>query len=219
MAEPARDILPLRQIVLPLENPMNTRRQFLFTALAAGAALHVTPVPAATEKKKPVQKAVQKPFKVDPKYAPQLVPYMSKYQRGTIVIDTKKRFLYLVQGPGLARRYGVGVGRDALAWSGTATIDVKKEWPSWTPTQEMIQRDPKKYARYKDGMPGGPNNPLGARALYLFDKGWDTFYRIHGTTQPESIGQAVSNGCIRMINEHVIDLYDRVPVGTTVVVL
>ena len=158
-------------------------------------------------------------FKVNPKYAPQIVAYPNRYKRGTIVIDTRKRFLYLVLTPVTARRYGVGVGRDALAWSGTATIDAKKEWPSWRPTDEMIAREPGKYAKYRNGMPGGPKNPLGARALYLFDNGYDTFYRIHGTTAPQTIGRAVSNGCIRMINEHVIDLYNRVPLGTTVVVL
>ncbi len=163
--------------------------------------------------------AAKKPFVVDKKYVPQRVLYFSKYKKGTIVIDTAKRFLYLVESPISARRYGVGVGRDALAWSGTATIDVKKEWPGWRPTDEMIAREPGKYAKYRDGMPGGPTNPLGSRALYLFDKGYDTFYRIHGTTQPQTIGTAASNGCIRMINEHVEDLYNRVPIGTTVVVL
>lgn len=164
-------------------------------------------------------RAASKAFKVNPKYAPQLVVYPTRYRRGTIVIDTRKRFLYLIQTPMMARRYGVGVGRDALAWSGTAIIGAKKEWPGWRPTDEMIEREPHKYAKYRDGMPGGPNNPLGARALYLFDNGYDTFYRIHGTTNPESIGTASSNGCIRMVNEHVIDLYRRVPIGTTVVVL
>jgi lipoprotein-anchoring transpeptidase ErfK/SrfK len=163
--------------------------------------------------------AASKPFVVDKKHVPQRVLYSSKYKKGTIVIDTAKRFLYLVESPISARRYGVGVGRDALAWSGTATIDVKKEWPGWRPTDEMIAREPGKYAKYRDGMPGGPTNPLGSRALYLFDKGYDTFYRIHGTTQPQTIGTAASNGCIRMINEHVEDLYNRVPIGTTVVVL
>ncbi|MGB7286718.1 MAG: L,D-transpeptidase [Salaquimonas sp.] len=158
-------------------------------------------------------------FVVDKKYRPQRVLYSSKYKKGTIVVDTRKRFLYLIESPVSARRYGVGVGRDALAWSGTATIDVKKEWPGWRPTDEMIAREPGKYAKYKDGMPGGPKNPLGSRALYLFDKGYDTFYRIHGTTNPKSIGTAASNGCIRMVNEHVEDLYQRVPIGTTVVVL
>lgn len=163
--------------------------------------------------------AAKKGYTVDKKYWPQRVMYSSRYSKGTIVIDTGKRFLYLIESPVSARRYGVGVGRDALSWSGTATIDVKKEWPSWRPTDEMIQREPQKYARYKNGMPGGPKNPLGSRALYLFQNGYDTFYRIHGTTNPKSIGTASSNGCIRMVNEHVEDLYRRVPIGTTVVVL
>ena len=191
------------------------RRGFVFGGLAAGLAGWAGlrfPDPAMA-----AQSAAA--FKVDPKYAPQIVAYPNRYKRGTIVIDTRKRFLYLVLTPVTARRYGVGVGRDALAWSGTATIDAKKEWPSWRPTDEMIAREPGKYAKYKNGMPGGPKNPLGARALYLFDKGYDTFYRIHGTTAPQTIGRAVSNGCIRMVNEHVIDLYNRVPLGTTVVVL
>ena len=191
------------------------RRGFVLSGLAAGlagcAGFGFSGAAAAAQAKKA--------FKVDPKYAPQIVAYPNRHKRGTIVIDTRKRFLYLVLSPVTARRYGVGVGRDALAWSGTATIDAKKEWPGWRPTDEMIAREPGKYAKYRDGMPGGPTNPLGARALYLFDKGYDTFYRIHGTTAPQTIGRAVSNGCIRMINEHVIDLYDRVPLGTTVVVL
>lgn len=176
----------------------------------AGAAQTAISIPAFAASKK---------FVVDKKYRPQRVLYSSKYKKGTIVVDTRKRFLYLVESPVSARRYGVGVGRDALAWSGTATIDVKKEWPGWRPTDEMIAREPGKYAKYKDGMPGGPKNPLGSRALYLFDKGYDTFYRIHGTTNPKSIGTAASNGCIRMVNEHVEDLYKRVPIGTKVVVL
>lgn len=163
--------------------------------------------------------AASKGFQVAKKYQPQRVFYSSKYKKGTIVVDTRKRFLYLVESRVSARRYGVGVGRQALAWSGTATIDVKKEWPSWRPTDEMIAREPGKYAKYKNGMPGGPRNPLGSRALYLFDKGYDTFYRIHGTTNPKSIGTASSNGCIRMINAHVEDLYRRTPIGTKVVVL
>ncbi len=192
--------------------------------LAGSAVPSVFSDPAFAAKKKKqvkqvVKKAKAKPFVVDPKYAPQRVAYTSRYKKGTIVVETSKRFLYLVETPFTARRYGVGVGRDALAWSGTATIDVKKEWPGWRPTDEMIEREPGKYAQYKDGMPGGPTNPLGSRALYLFDKGYDTFYRIHGTTQPQTIGTAASNGCIRMVNAHVEDLYSRVPIGTTVVVM
>lgn len=156
---------------------------------------------------------------VDPKYLPQTVKFRTRERTGTIVVDTDQRFLYLVLGWGKARRYGVGVGQDALSWSGSAKIGKKAEWPKWTPTNEMIAREPGKFAQYKNGMAGGLDNPLGARALYLHQGRNDTYFRIHGTTAPESIGTASSNGCIRMINEHVMDLYERVPVGTKVVVL
>ncbi|RNC95953.1 MAG: L,D-transpeptidase [Oricola sp.] len=155
---------------------------------------------------------------LDPKFLPQNVR-MSGYAPGTIIIDPRNHFLYLQQGGGQARRYGVGVGRAGLAFKGSAVIGRKAEWPRWTPTQNMIRREPEKYARYAGGVPGGPNNPLGARALYLYRNGRDTLYRIHGTNQPQSIGQSVSNGCIRMINDHVVDLYERVPLGAKVVVL
>jgi len=113
----------------------------------------------------------------------------------------------------------VGVGKAGLAFKGEAVIKWKAKWPSWTPTANMIRREPGKYARFAGGVPGGPKNPLGARALYLFKGNVDTYYRFHGTTQPWSIGNSVSNGCIRLVNEHAIDLYDRVPMGTKVVVL
>ena len=135
------------------------------------------------------------------------------------MVDPRNHFLYLVERGGKARRYGVGVGKAGRAFRGGATIARKAKWPRWTPTQNMIRREPHKYARFAEGVAGGPNNPLGARALYLYRGGRDTFYRIHGTTQPSSIGRSVSNGCIRMINDHVIDLYNRVPVGARVVVL
>lgn len=159
------------------------------------------------------------PFVLDSKYMPQIVAFPAEHPAGTVVIDPRNRFLYLVQGDGTALRYGVGVGKAGLAWSGTAEIARKAKWPSWTPTPNMIKRDPKKYARYAGGVPGGPNNPLGARALYLYRNGRDTFYRIHGTNEPWTIGKAVSNGCIRMLNEHVLDLYERVSTGAKVVVL
>jgi lipoprotein-anchoring transpeptidase ErfK/SrfK len=158
------------------------------------------------------------PFSVDPAYLPQLVEFPSVFADGTVVVDTAARFLYLVGETGSARRYGIGVGKAGLAWSGTAQVGRKAKWPSWTPTDNMIRRAPQKYARYANGLPGGPNNPLGSRALYLYRQGRDTYYRIHGTTEPWTIGKAVSNGCIRMINEHVEDLYERVPLGATVVV-
>ena len=155
---------------------------------------------------------------VDPKYLPQMVEF-SGYDVGTIVVDPANFFLYLVETPTTARRYGVRVGRAGLAWKGEAIIERKAEWPHWTPTPNMIRREPEKYAKYADGMEGGPNNPLGARALYLYRNGRDTYYRIHGTNQPWTIGKAVSNGCIGLTNEYVEDLYDRVPTGTTVIVL
>lgn len=138
---------------------------------------------------------------------------------GTIVVDPKNHFLYLVQEGGKALRYGVGVGRDGMAWSGTAQVQTKREWPRWTPTKDMIAREPKKYTKWADGMAGGTQNPLGARALYLFKNGRDTLYRIHGTNEPWSIGESMSSGCIRMMNQDVIDLYRRIPAGTKVVVL
>jgi len=137
---------------------------------------------------------------------------------GTIVIKTGERALYLVEGEGRAIKYGVAVGKAGFAWSGTARIGHKVEWPTWTPPEEMIDRRPE-LAEYAEGMPGGPDNPLGARALYLYQGNRDTLYRIHGTNEPWSIGTAASSGCIRMLNEEVIDLYDRVKIGTRVIVL
>ena len=136
---------------------------------------------------------------------------------GTIVVDPGKRHLYLVMENGRAMRYGVGVGREGFGWSGAATIKRKAKWPTWTPPKEMQERDPQ-ARKFANGMPGGPTNPLGARALYLYQGNRDTLYRIHGTNEPQSIGRAVSSGCIRLLNADVIDLYDRVPIGTRVVV-
>lgn len=138
---------------------------------------------------------------------------------GTLVVDPKNRFLYLVRENGKALRYGVGVGREGMEFSGTAEVAYKRAWPRWTPTKDMIAREPGRYAKWAGGMEGGETNPLGARALYLFKGGKDTFYRIHGTNEPWSIGEAVSSGCIRMMNQDVIDLYGRVPDGAKVVVL
>jgi lipoprotein-anchoring transpeptidase ErfK/SrfK len=137
---------------------------------------------------------------------------------GTIVVDTRARYLYLVEADGKSMRYGIGVGREGFAWAGTATIKSKQRWPRWVPPREMVERDP--AARpYAGGMPGGIENPLGARALYLFDGNRDTLFRLHGTNDPGSIGKAMSSGCVRLINQDVIDLYERVPLGTKVVVL
>jgi lipoprotein-anchoring transpeptidase ErfK/SrfK len=141
----------------------------------------------------------------------QIVDYRTNEAAGTIVIDTPNTYLYFVLGNGRALRYGIGVGREGFAWSGTQTITRKAEWPDWTPPEEMVQRQPY-LPRF---VAGGPGNPLGARAMYL----GGTVYRIHGTNQPQTIGGRVSSGCIRMVNEDVIDLYGRASVGTKVVVL
>jgi lipoprotein-anchoring transpeptidase ErfK/SrfK len=148
---------------------------------------------------------------IDPRFERQRVAYHGKEAPGTIVIDSKQRFLYLVEEGGMATRYGVGVGRDGFGWSGVKTVSAMKEWPDWRPPEEMLKRRPD-LPRY---MAGGPDNPLGARAMYL----GDSLYRIHGSNEPHTIGQAVSSGCFRMRNEDVIDLYARVKVGTKVVVL
>ena len=152
------------------------------------------------------------------------VPYDTAEAPGTLVVDPQSRYLYLVQEGGWATRYGVGVGRSGFGWSGIATIGDKQEWPDWYPPREMLARQPELLDHMSDlqggiGMPGGPGNPLGARALYLWQGRKDTLYRIHGTVEPWTIGTRVSSGCIRMINQDVIDLYDQTALGTRVVVL
>lgn len=186
---------------------MISRRRFLATTAALStSALLPQRVMAAGE--------------FDP--TPQMVSIKKQFTPGQMLILPRSYYLYLVTEPRKAMRYGVGVGKAGLEFTGTATIDVKKEWPTWRPTNEMIQRSPRTYSKFVNNsyvQPGGPDNPLGARALYLFQGGVDTYFRIHGTTAPESIGQSLSNGCIRMLNEHVTDLYERVPIGTVVTVL
>ena len=155
----------------------------------------------------------------DPSLLRQEVAFSGPYKPGTIVVNIAQRRLYLVETGGRAMRYAVGVGRaEALNFQGNAIIGRKAEWPNWTPTATMISAIPR-YAAYAGGMPGGIDNPLGARALYLYRDGQDTHFRLHGTTEPDTIGTAVSSGCIRLVNQDVIDLYKRVPVGTQVVVL
>jgi len=149
------------------------------------------------------------------RYIRHIVDYPRKEQPGTILVDTESRYLYYVLPGGKAIRYGVAVGEEALAFSGVATVGRVAEWPDWIPTPEIQAR----LGPYPARVPGGPANPLGARALYLYQGNKDTLYRIHGTNQPEYIGQAISSGCIRMTNADVIDLFDRVKPGTTVVVL
>ena len=153
------------------------------------------------------------------KYAPREVYYPSDEKPGTIIINTRRRYLYLILGNDRAMRYGIGVGRAGFQWSGTAYVGAKRKWPDWYPPREMIEREWRKYKRrLPEKMKGGPKNPLGARAIYLFKNGRDTLYRIHGTNQPWSIGRAVSSGCIRMRNEDVVALYEKVRKGAKVIV-
>ncbi len=147
--------------------------------------------------------------KMDQKFLRQQVRYFGQEPAGAIVIDANAKFLYFVQPNGLAMRYGIAVGKEGHAWTGNSRMQWKQKWPTWTPPAEMIERHPE-YAKYAEGLEGSPANPLGARAMYLFKDGKDTLYRIHGTNKPHSIGKAASSGCFRMINQDVIDLYDRV---------
>lgn len=158
---------------------------------------------------------------VDPGYltggnARQTVPYNGPDAPGTIVVDPHARVLYYVEEGGYATRYGIAVGREGRGFSGSAVISRKADWPGWTPTQNMIRRDPEVYGPYAGGLPGGLDNPLGARALYLYRGGRDTYYRIHGTNNSSTIGRATSAGCIRLFNQDILDLYERVPLGAPV---
>jgi len=156
--------------------------------------------------------------RIGPSFLRQEVGYSGSERPGTVIVDPASRHLFYVRGGGRAIRYGVGVGREGFGWSGIATVRRKSDWPSWTPPPQMIARQPE-LEEFADGMPGGLDNPLGARAMYLYQGDRDTLYRLHGTNEPETIGTRVSSGCIRLINQDVIDLYDRVRIGTRVVVL
>jgi lipoprotein-anchoring transpeptidase ErfK/SrfK len=162
--------------------------------------------------------------RIKPAFLRKEISYETSESPGTIVIDPRAHYLYHVREGGRAMRYGVGVGRQGFSWSGTATIQSKQEWPDWYPPKEMFDRQPQLLEQMAElpggtGMPGGPGNPLGARALYLWQGGKDTLYRIHGTFEPWTIGTSVSSGCIRMINQDAIDLYDHTPAGAKVVVM
>ena len=186
---------------------------FLVT-LAAGALLAAAPVFAQREDMSIGDQPGLTPNAADEELPAELrrqvVFFRSNEAPGTIVVHTSERFLYVVQGNGRALRYGIGVGRDGFQWQGLLRITRKQEWPDWTPPPEMIERQPY-LPRF---MAGGPGNPMGARALYL----GNTIYRIHGTNQPQTIGSAVSSGCFRLVNPEVTDLYERIPVGTKVIV-
>lgn len=188
-------------------------------ALAAGATAAVLALPAQADDRYDIfgglfSSPFGSPFGVTAGTSPiprQMVAFDPKYPAGSVVVNTNERRLYYVTAPGQAIRYGIGVGRDGFQWSGVKVVSAKKEWPSWTPPAQMLKRRPD-LPRY---MPGGIDNPLGARAMYL----GSSLYRIHGSNEPETIGQAVSSGCIRMTNDDVSDLYNRVKVGTKVYVL
>ena len=156
--------------------------------------------------------------KIPDTFHKQLVEYNGTEWPGTLIVDPERRHLYHVLENQQAIRYGVGVGREGFSWSGEAKIGMKRRWPRWLPPAEMVVRD-ENAAKWANGMPGGPDNPLGARALYLYANGEDTLYRIDGTNDPSSIGKAMSSGCVRMLNQDIADLYLRVPVGSKVVVL
>jgi lipoprotein-anchoring transpeptidase ErfK/SrfK len=194
---------------------------------AAGLLLGTRGAVASSEHPAPVQarseldrfRAQTDEYSLVPtQFLPQVVRYDSEEAPGTVIIDTDQRYLYLLLAPGVAKRYGVAVGRAGFAWAGTASIGRKTKWPMWFPPPEMRARD-REARRWRYGMPGGTRNPLGARALYLFKGTRDTLFRIHGTREPKSIGKAVSSGCIRMLNADVSELYEVLPLGTKVVVL
>ncbi|CCM74766.1 L,D-transpeptidase [Rhizobium mesoamericanum] len=159
--------------------------------------------------------------KIDPRFYRQQVVDPTGQAPGTIVVDTPSRFLYLVQPGGTAMRYGIGVGREGFAWQGTGVIQWRQRWPRWKPPNEMVARQPEltKFSIENGGMEPGLKNPLGARALYIFSNGEDTLYRLHGNPDWRSIGKAVSSGCVRLLNQDIIDLYDRVPNKAPVLVL
>ena len=191
-----------------------TRRGLMLAGLAMLGAGCTPTVQAFT----PVTSALGVNSPVDPRYRRQRVQYTGADAPGTIVVNISERYLYAVEDGGWATRYGVAVGEEGLSFKGQAKIGRKQEWPSWRPTQSMIERKPR-LAQYADGVPGGPDNPLGAAALYLYQDGRDTLFRVHGTNEPWSIGHAVSNGCIRMTNDDIVDLYQRTPIGTKVLVV
>lgn len=159
--------------------------------------------------------------RIDQRFLRQEVPYQTTEAPGTIVVDTRGHYLYLVQAGGKAIRYGVGLGKEGFAWSGRGVIQRKAKWPRWTPPGEMVERQPelRQFAAANGGANPGLNNPLGARALYIFKDGKDTLYRVHGTPDWQSVGKATSSGCVRMLNQDIIDLYDRVPASAPIVVL
>lgn len=196
---------------------MLTRRHFIATA-AAMAATPVFGQDAVGFDDSVVRPEPEgpNPWGLHPRFMPTRVTHNPGLNPGDLHVDPVAKYLYHIQDDGTAMRYGVAVGRSGLQSPGTYTIRRKVEWPSWRPTDAMIEREPHIYAQYAEGVEGGPENPLGARALYLYEGNRDTYLRIHGTPQPWSIGTSASSGCVRMVNDHVIQLYENVPMGTRV---
>jgi len=201
---------------------MLTRRHFiittatLFSGPIAGPLLAQDRVSFDASVTRPdPDPAANNPWGLHPRFMPTRVQHNSGLTPGDMHVDAVAKYLYHIGMDGTAMRYGVAIGRDGLYESGTFRIGRKAEWPSWTPTANMIRREPEVYAQFANGVPGGPTNPLGARAFYLYVGSRDTYLRIHGTPQPWSIGTSASSGCVRMVNAHIIDLYDNVEVGST----
>jgi lipoprotein-anchoring transpeptidase ErfK/SrfK len=206
--------MPLWQHQRETPKMIKSKRRLLAILAACITALTLTPALAQRDytnlEDQPGFVPNEAEAQMEPQFQRQMVLYRTNEPPGTIIVHTSERFLYLIQGNGRALRYGIGVGREGFQWQGLLKISRKQEWPDWTPPPEMIARQPY-LPRF---MAGGPGNPLGARALYL----GATVYRIHGTNQPQTIGSAVSSGCFRLVNNDVVDLFERVPVGTKVVV-
>lgn len=196
--------------------PIATTRAEPLNAVAAQYG--VEPISYAARPDGPFEMQAAGVSMLKPEHHRNVVPYNGPHRPGTIVIDNGKRQLFLILEGGHALRYGISVGREGFTWRGTGTIYRRTHWPKWTPTANMIRRSPS-LAQYAGGYPPGPSNPLGARALYLLTGGADRGYRIHGTPEWWLIGEYVSSGCIRMINQDVADLYDRVPNGTRVITI
>ena len=210
---------------------MLTRRHFIQTttalfAAAAPGSLLAASRPSASQKARwdaavtpaGYDPATSNPWGLNPRFLPRRVEANAGLVPGDIHVDAIARYLYHIEEGGTAMRYGVAIGRGGLYEPGTYTIRRKLEWPSWTPTPGMLRREPQKYGPLRNGMPGGLSNPLGARALYLFQPGrGDTFLRVHGTNDPSTIGRAVSNGCARLVNDQIVQFYDKVPLDTRVI--
>lgn len=216
-------------------NPISRRRFLTGTASVAAAAAFSSPVWAQTAADRRAEyKAYARLYAalpderfplpaadlthIDPVYLRRFGDYKTNERPGTVIVDTANRVLFWTMPEGKAIRYGIGIGRAGFSWSGRAMIKYKKKWPTWTPPSEMIARQPE-LEQWRQGMPPGLENPLGARALYIFDDGVDTLYRLHGTSDEISIGKAVSSGCVRLLHQDVIDLYGRVPDNTPIVVI